>query len=300
MAMDRKRRLTGSTQEGGRLRTMQGGFHDRSFSGQSLRLDGPSSPRRTHSRTDAPREVVDLTGSSPPGPSAGQQQLYRSRTPSNSSRHYVVPRWQPDSEVSECSICHRPFTWMFRRHHCRKCGRVVCNDCSPHRITIPRQFIVNPPGAEMASSATWHGPRRAEIVDLTGDEDERDRTLSASPNNPAIGGGEKVRLCNPCVPDPQPISPPNYSLPVLPARSTSGLFPNSNASSLPLTATLPAPSAHAGMHRTQPRAARQQQIFDNLVSRPPSSKRVLEVCTLTKPTGLPGIEKLGSYAPTHE
>ncbi|KAJ5807647.1 Zinc finger RING-type [Penicillium robsamsonii] len=47
------------------------------------------------------------------------------------------------------------------------------------------------------------------VVDLTGD----DRAVSSSPSttlNPALGGGEEVRLCNPCVPDPNP-NPPGYS-----------------------------------------------------------------------------------------
>ena len=30
-----------------------------------------------------------------------------------------------------CTICFRPFTVAFRRHHCRKCGQAVCGVCSP-------------------------------------------------------------------------------------------------------------------------------------------------------------------------
>ncbi|EHA25918.1 hypothetical protein ASPNIDRAFT_143971, partial [Aspergillus niger ATCC 1015] len=50
--------------------------------------------------------------------------------------------WQPDAEVTKCPICGTTFSFWYRKHHCRKCGRVVCASCSPHRITIPRQFIV--------------------------------------------------------------------------------------------------------------------------------------------------------------
>lgn len=60
---------------------------------------------------------------------------------------FALPRWQPDEEVTHCPICGDPFGYWVRRHHCRKCGRVVCNKCSPHRITIPYQYIVRPPGA---------------------------------------------------------------------------------------------------------------------------------------------------------
>lgn len=123
-----------------------------------------------------------------------------------------MPRWQADSEVNECPICKRPFTWMFRRHHCRKCGRVVCNDCSPHRITIPRQFIVHPPGPQVVFAG--NGARsRYDPIDLTADDNDEERSggLSSPYRFPPLEGGEKVRLCNPCVPDPQPDPFSNYS-----------------------------------------------------------------------------------------
>lgn len=38
--------------------------------------------------------------------------------------------WQPDSAVVACPLCSRGFHLLFRRHHCRRCGRVVCGECS--------------------------------------------------------------------------------------------------------------------------------------------------------------------------
>lgn len=117
----------------------------------------------------------------------------------------TLPRWQPDAEVSECPICGTVFSFWYRKHHCRKCGRVVCAACSPHRITIPRQFIVRPPSSSALPSSSPVPPPRP-TIDLTGED-----SLSSSPViNPALGGGEEVRLCNPCVPDPNP-NPPGYA-----------------------------------------------------------------------------------------
>jgi hypothetical protein len=231
LAADRKRRLTSSAQDSGRRRTLNGGFHSRQVSGQSHQLDGPSSPQRSawprrtdsvdHSRTN----YVDLTNSPPP---ASQQlpQPSSPRPPFISARQYVLPRWQPDSEVSECPICKRQFSVFFRRHHCRKCGRVVCNDCSPHRITIPRQFIVHPPDTSAEAHSRSRGTRvPVETIDLTEDTEREERSnlirITTTGSNPALGGGEKVRLCNPCVPDPQP-SPhldPNLSRPAFPTQT---------------------------------------------------------------------------------
>ena len=43
----------------------------------------------------------------------------------------------PDSSVSQCSICDKPFIqslFTSGKHHCRKCGNVVCKYCSKQRI----------------------------------------------------------------------------------------------------------------------------------------------------------------------
>ena len=37
--------------------------------------------------------------------------------------------WMNDQDVDLCPQCDQDFTMFFRRHHCRFCGSVVCNDC---------------------------------------------------------------------------------------------------------------------------------------------------------------------------
>ena len=78
----------------------------------------------------------------------------------------------------------------------RKCGRVVCNSCSPHRITIPYQYIVTPPGAPRPGSQRYPSSL------ISGEGGYADFS--------SLGGGERVRLCNPCVPDPN-TAPPQQS-----------------------------------------------------------------------------------------
>lgn len=34
-------------------------------------------------------------------------------------REFVLPRWQPDAEVTYCPICHTQFSIFVRKHHCR-------------------------------------------------------------------------------------------------------------------------------------------------------------------------------------
>mmetsp|Transcript_6144 Transcript_6144/g.9266 ORF Transcript_6144/g.9266 Transcript_6144/m.9266 type:complete len:555 (+) Transcript_6144:54-1718(+) len=52
------------------------------------------------------------------------------------SSRYSVP-WSPNS-IPHCEICLKLFTIRRRRHHCRKCGCIVCYKCSGHSIVIPR------------------------------------------------------------------------------------------------------------------------------------------------------------------
>ena len=43
--------------------------------------------------------------------------------------------WVPDSSCRSCMVCGTRFTAFSRKHHCRRCGRIVCGSCSPHRCT---------------------------------------------------------------------------------------------------------------------------------------------------------------------
>jgi len=48
--------------------------------------------------------------------------------------------WDDDEEVKNCVRCNKPFTLIFRRHHCRNCGHVVCGMCSVHVHKFPGRF----------------------------------------------------------------------------------------------------------------------------------------------------------------
>jgi len=52
---------------------------------------------------------------------------------------YAAP-WVPDVEASHCMVCQKSqFTVLNRRHHCRKCGAVVCGQCSTKKHHLPAQ-----------------------------------------------------------------------------------------------------------------------------------------------------------------
>ncbi|EME45991.1 hypothetical protein DOTSEDRAFT_70113 [Dothistroma septosporum NZE10] len=143
----------------------------------------PSRPHRTSFARMAPSGPMNSGGN---GSLSGRRES-----------DIVLPRWQSDQEVNKCPVCSTEFSFWYRKHHCRKCGRVVCASCSPHRITIPKQYIVQPP-----SPATLY---------------EDDTSSASSPSDRGhLGGGEIVRVCNPCVPDPWMPNTTSAQAPVAP------------------------------------------------------------------------------------
>lgn len=226
--MDRKRRLTSASHEDRTPQRRPSGLEPSSSRADHNRPlpmlphDGHETPPGAPGSTQA--NAINLSSSPPypdPSPHSSRRPSNTVSTPSQPPQNvmeYTLPRWQPDSEVTNCPICDTHFSFWYRKHHCRKCGRVVCASCSPHRITIPQQYIVRPP--EPIEEATPERPPRrhrysASFVDLTADSVHDSyvagQTDSHHPANPALGGGEEVRLCNPCVPDPNPDPPLTYS-----------------------------------------------------------------------------------------
>jgi len=54
------------------------------------------------------------------------------------------PQWIPDSETDECMNCGNRFSTCFRRHHCRRCGLVVCSGCSGNKRALPEEGYPKP------------------------------------------------------------------------------------------------------------------------------------------------------------
>lgn len=185
------------------------GLHESPLAGpggsDSRRSSADRKRRFNQQASDTPEAFSDQSAQdarSRPGPAEPQRQVRQDgmvATPpvqEGPSNYIDLPEWQPDSEVHSCPICGTPFTFWYRKHHCRRCGQVVCALCSPHRITIPREFVVRPPDAArpaplpLPQITAAYGPQQG--------------------MNPSLGGGEEVRVCNPCVPDPNP-EPPRHA-----------------------------------------------------------------------------------------
>ena len=57
-----------------------------------------------------------------------------------------IPKWQQDETCLDCTLCHMPFSFKKRRHHCRCCGMIFHEECcAPERITLPDRFPFSGP-----------------------------------------------------------------------------------------------------------------------------------------------------------
>ena len=44
--------------------------------------------------------------------------------------------WQENAEASNCKLCQSGFSLTRRKHHCRNCGGIFCNDCSDNKMPL--------------------------------------------------------------------------------------------------------------------------------------------------------------------
>ncbi|CAL8337774.1 unnamed protein product [Arctogadus glacialis] len=54
-----------------------------------------------------------------------------------------APIWIPDLRATMCMMCTCEFTLTWRRHHCRACGKVVCQACSTNKFYL--EYLKNQP-----------------------------------------------------------------------------------------------------------------------------------------------------------
>jgi len=55
-----------------------------------------------------------------------------------------IAQWTPDIQATECNKCHIVFSVIRRKHHCRSCGKVFCNNCSYLRTELPNFNYIEP------------------------------------------------------------------------------------------------------------------------------------------------------------
>ncbi|KAM0713708.1 hypothetical protein Q7P37_010670 [Cladosporium fusiforme] len=63
----------------------------------------------------------------------------------------TVAHWKPNESAESCALCSTAFTWYFRKHHCRRCGDVVCASHLTRTVPLDQNARYNPNGTESKS-----------------------------------------------------------------------------------------------------------------------------------------------------
>lgn len=64
--------------------------------------------------------------------------------------------WVSEVDVSICNLCKRNFDAFYRKHHCRSCGKVLCDPCSYYYTNIPSKDLC----PDTPSNITATNPKR--------------------------------------------------------------------------------------------------------------------------------------------
>jgi hypothetical protein len=104
-------------------------------------------------RSNTSQSAASMFGSGRSGASASISQVFEPlETDVEQPRKF---EWEPDHEAHECRRCDKRFGLLNRRHHCRRCGLVVCDKCSTARTFLSaNQILKDPSGSESIQHLT--------------------------------------------------------------------------------------------------------------------------------------------------
>lgn len=108
-------------------------------------------------------------------------------------------KWISDSAVTHCynENCKVEFTWYYRKHHCRVCGRIFCDTCSSKRIEVPESLQVKREYKEDTGEDIVNFSPNDNYL-LPGYMKSLNNSRRLSKSNKNMVQIEKVRVCDSC------------------------------------------------------------------------------------------------------
>jgi lipid-binding SYLF domain-containing protein len=76
------------------------------------------------------------------------------------------PQWQTDAQAPACSNCVIPFDFFIRRHHCRLCGLIFCDECTKRRSMMPLSWGEKDPQRVCADCHVALAPIQDELAEI--------------------------------------------------------------------------------------------------------------------------------------
>lgn len=82
--------------------------------------------------------LTKSTQSTAPAPAESQAVHTTAPTSSGPQKSpFSWDNWQPDEAATKCANCTKAFSFVVRKHHCRNCGVIFCDNCTSHRLRLP-------------------------------------------------------------------------------------------------------------------------------------------------------------------
>jgi len=116
-----------------------------------------------------------------------------------------VPRWVPDEKSECCTYCKRKFTMLERRHHCRKCGALLCATCTNYKLDLPELFFKKPVRVCVLCFVKYYEGRLDTVFfdeEAEAEEDEEKKNSSSGGS-----GGNKDNVTITFIPQPNQKKP---------------------------------------------------------------------------------------------
>ena len=127
------------------------------------------------------------------------------------------PHWMDNTESVSCLCCSSEFTLFNRRHHCRLCCRLVCNDCSKSRLPVSGH---PEPQRVCDGCIRSRGPPRTPVLPPS---------MSTTPRLTATFPGVALTAPPPLPPTPPPPPPPCGQISPATAGMIAGMIASTDA-----------------------------------------------------------------------
>jgi hypothetical protein len=104
----------------------------------------------------------------------------------DSNKKAILPPWLTDADVANCGYCYRQHTAFLRKHHCRLCGCVFCDDCTSLRYNIPKfnfkaERLCQPCYGTLQKMACYDAQRLPQLAAPSSNANSRTPHLSVDP-----------------------------------------------------------------------------------------------------------------------
>lgn len=123
-----------------------------------------------------------------------------STTTVSSSNQVTRRHWTPDSQVNVCSTCPTQFTLFERKHHCRRCGHIFCQQHSSYTIALSPTAEFSVTGIESRSCVhcrrdfeLWMNPVPVPAVPSSNGKVVRPQTVRGRSSQTMSGSEDDMR-----------------------------------------------------------------------------------------------------------